>query len=232
LRTNIWLRSGYDGFFFDTLGFEQLPAAAQQAFARRHPGADYNRCQGQFLAALRRRMPAGTLIFTNQGYRHAAEFLPHADLDLTESYFTFLSGSRTRMRPWEAIRTPMVELVLAAQRQFPDVRFVHVNYAAAPAEGAAVYSYAAAKLFGHESYLIVPGDSASEEHDVYSADLGKPLTAGYEEDAAAGAVWRRYEFGAVAIHAGARPFVIPGTRYTLTAPGRGYVFRQGLSGGL
>ena len=93
--------------------------------------------------------------------------LPHADLDLTESYFTALDGGGTKFRKWhdpgaawESIRTPMEQLVMPAARKFPQVRFVHANYAAgsaAVAHRAARYSWACAKLWGHEAYLIAPG---------------------------------------------------------------------------
>lgn len=222
--------SGYNGYFFDTPGFESLPPPAQEAFRASHPGLDYNRCLGDFFGALRRQLPAGKLIFTNQGYRHADYFLPHADLDLTESYFTYIKDGATKLRPWhdpekpwESIRTPMVELVGKAEKKWPRVRFVHVNYAAGPSEEAALYGYAAAKLFGHEAYLIVPSSTSAEQNPVYSTSLGRPLSANYEEDAAAGAVWRRYENGVVALFSGSKPFLIPATKVTLRTPGRGYV---------
>ena len=227
-------QAGYDGFFFDTLGWEQLPPPVQAAFLARHPGVDYNASQGEFLKALRQRLPAGKLIFTNQGFRHAESFLPHADLDLTESYFTYVSGTETKFRPWhdpakpwDSIRTPMVELVGAAERKFPHVRFVHVNYAHRTSPRAAMYSYAAAKLFGHESYLIVPTNAQAEEHAVYQSSLGRPLTASFEENAAAGAAWRRFEGGTVAILSGPKPFAIPGTALVLPTPGLGYLFPSG-----
>ncbi len=231
--SGILLKAGYDGFFFDTLGFEHLPPAAQQAFRTLHPGVDYNLCQGEFLTALRAKLPAGKLLFSNQAFRHADQLLPQSDLDLTESYFTYIDGKQTKFRPWhdagkpwESIRTPMIELVGAAQKKFPNVRFVHVNYAAAPSPDAAVYSFAAAKLFGHESYLIVPGNAQAEENAVYSTVLGRPLTASFEEDLVAGAAWRRFENGVVAILSGPKAFTIPGTQLALPTSGRGYVFNR------
>ena len=230
----VLIRTGYDGFFFDTLGWEQLPPLVQASFIERHPGVDYNVCQGEFLSALRKRLPVGKLIFTNQGFRHSESFLPHADLDLTESYFTYVVGAETRFRPWhdpakpwDSIRTPMIELVGAAERKFPAVRFVHVNYAYGASPRAALYSYAAAKLFGHESYLIVPASAQAEEHAVYRSSLGRPLTASFEEDVSAGATWRRFERGTVAILSGPRPFAIPGTGLVLATPRMGYLFPSG-----
>ena len=87
-----------------------------------------------------------------------------------------------------------------------------------------MYSYAAAKLFGHESYLIVPSDSQAEQHAVYRSSLGRPLTASFEDDLAAGAAWRRFERGTVAILSGPKSFAIPGTGLVLSTPAMGYLF--------
>ena len=224
--------TGYDGFFFDTPGAEQLPPAVKEAFAQRHPKLDYNACQGQFFAALRKELTPGKLIFTNQAFRHAAEMLPHADLDLTESYFTAENGAATLFRPWhdpvkpwESIRTPLEQLVVTAQRKWPRVRFVHVNYAAPGDKHALLYGYAGAKLFNNDSYLIMPSDSGAEQSPVYGFDAGRPLTASYEQDADAGAAWRRFERCVVAINSGASAYTIPGTKLQMPESPRGYVFR-------
>ena len=224
--------NGYAGFFLDTLGSEQLPSVVKEAFARRHPTLDYNTCQGRFLAALRKELAPGMLIFTNQAFRHAEEFLPYADLDLTESYFTAEAGRKTLFRPWhdsaklwESIRTPIEELVMPAQRKWPRVRFVHVNYAAPGDEHALLYGYAGAKLFNQDAYLIMPSDSAAEQSSVYGTELGSPLTDNYEQDAAAGAAWRYFQNGVVAINSGKGPFKIPGTKLQMHASPRGYLFQ-------
>lgn len=178
------VEAGYDGYFFDTVGIEQIPEPARKAFAERHPTADYNVCQGEFFRELRKAMPAGKIIFLNQGFRHADALLPYADFDLSESYFTYIAGPRTVLRPWhdkakpwEAIKTPLEQLILPAARKYPNVRFVHVNYAAAGApltSNAALYGYVGGKLFGHDAYLIVPGSPAEEVSGVYSTGLGRP----------------------------------------------------------
>ncbi len=223
--------SGYGGFFFDTPGVEQLPPPVKEAFAKKHPGLDYNACQGQFFAALRKELAPGQLIFTNQAFRHADQMLPHADLDLTESYFTAEMGPKTLFRPWhdpakpwESIRTPLEQLVLTAQRRYPRARFVHVNYAAPGDRHALLYGYAGAKLFNHEAYLIMPSNSADEQNAVYNTDLGRPLTANYEQDEAAGAAWRRFEHGIAAINSGRNAFAIPGTQFKMPDSPRGYIF--------
>ncbi len=94
------VRAGYDGYFFDTVGDQCLPPDVLAAFKKRYPGMNYNQRQGEFLKVLRSRLPAAKLIFLNQGYRHAEHLLPHAELDLSESYFTYLRGAGTGFRPW------------------------------------------------------------------------------------------------------------------------------------
>ena len=42
-------------------------------------------CQGDFLSKLREVLGPKAIIFTNQGYRRAEFFLPHADFDLIEN---------------------------------------------------------------------------------------------------------------------------------------------------
>lgn len=223
--------SGYDGLFFDTPGLEYLPLPIREQFRRNHPRLDYNRCLGQFLGAVRDRLGRGQLLFVNQGYRHAAEFLPHADLDLTESTFTALDGVGARFRrwhdptaPWESIRTPMQQLVEPAAKAFPNVRFVHANYSgggSALAHRAARYSWACAKLWGHDSYLIAPGNYSCEQDDIYFAETGAPAGA-YQE--AGDVVWRVFERGVAAVNAGSTVARIPGLQLSLPEPQQGYWF--------
>lgn len=211
LRRARWLaqlldHSRYDGLFFDTVGFEQLPDDMRAEFSRRWPGQDYNACQGAFLAELRRLIGTSRIIFLNQGFRHAAHLLPHADLDLTESYFTSIDGARTRFRswhddraPWESIRTPMQQLVMPAALQFPNLRFVHVNYAtpdSAPA--AARYSWAVAKLWNHDAYLMAPDNASREQDPIYFTPTGAPLESSWLLDG--DIVYRRFELGIAAIN--------------------------------
>ena len=177
------MEANYDGYFFDTVGIEQIPDPAKKAFAARHPKLDYNVCQGEFFKELRAAMPAGKIIFLNQAFRHADALLPYADFDLSESYFTYIAAQKTALRPWhdtvkpwEAIKTPLEQLILPAAGKYPKVRFVHVNYAAAGAPltpNAALHGYVGAKLFGHDAYLIVPGAPSEEESGVYSSELGR-----------------------------------------------------------
>jgi hypothetical protein len=228
-------QAGYDGYFFDTLGSEQLPASVLQEFQRRHPSLDYNVAQGGFIAALRSMLP-GKLMFTNQGFRHAPAYLPYADLDLTESYFTAINGSGTLIRPWNdsgspwtSVKVPMEQLVLPAARAYTNVRFVHLNYAAGSSstvQRAVSYSYAGAKLFGHEAYLVDFDAWSAERDEVYFSQLGQPLTTGYQELTGGSVAWREYEKGVVAINSGTLPVTLPKWGFQLADPPRGYVFSK------
>ncbi len=169
-------------------------------------------------------------IFLNQGYRHAEHLLPHADLDLSESYFTYLDPKgatafrpwHDTAKPWDAIRTPLEQLIEPALRRFPHVRMVHANYAAADesARRSARYSTAAARLFGHRAYTIVPGQPEREEDEAYFAELGAP--AGPVESAGT-AVWRRFQNGVAAINAGPHPVRIPNWRGGTLEPWQGLI---------
>ena len=225
--------AGYHGFFFDTPGFEHVPPAAQEAFRRRNPGVDYNERQGVFLGELRRLLPAGKIIFLNQGYRHASELLPHADMDLTESSFTGLGpqGSTTfrpwhdESKPWECVRTPIYELALPALRKFPKVQMVHVNYAAGSAaeiRRAHRYAYVTARILGHDAYLIVPSSARAEEDPIYFTELGQPEDHWREEPG--GVIWRKFQHGIAAVNSASKPVSIPALGLSLPEPMQGYVF--------
>jgi hypothetical protein len=126
---------GYDGVFLDTTRAENVHPAALAEFARRHPRVAYDEAFAKFLAALKRER---VLIFTNQGYRDAAHYLPYADWDLTES----LIGSRS----WDEAVALFAQL---PRKQYPHVHFAHLEYA--NAERAVAIS----KLFDEPAY--VPG---------------------------------------------------------------------------
>ncbi len=226
---------GYDGFFFDTLGSQHLPANLQSEFHTRHPGLNYDQRQGEFLRLLRDQLRRGNLIFTNQGYRNPKAFLPCADLDLSESYFTYTQnngGTEFRKlwrpdQPWDSITVALDKLVVPAGRLYPDVKFVHLNYAAgndATIRRAIEYSVACAKLWDHNSYLMAGEHALSEKSDVYFASLGKPSTSTYEADPDKGIAWRSFEKGVVAVNSGPRDATIPGLNLRLTDPPRGCVF--------
>lgn len=226
------VENGYNGVFLDTLGFEQLPAEVRAAFAERHPGVDYNQAQGEFLRLLRHFLGRDRRIFVNQGYRHADLFLPHADLDLTESTFTADKGRVTLFRswhdvraPWESILTPMQKLVEPASRKFPHVRFVHLGYASSAtgdAQRALSYNFAAAKLWNHDAYLMMPAWQA-ERSDIYFTELGQPVDTACMFDERQGVAWRQFEKGLVALNTGTSTISILDGRFRLADPPRGYL---------
>jgi hypothetical protein len=228
--------SGYDGYFFDTLGSEHLPDPVRNEFRTRHPGLDYESAQGGFLRELRNHLPPGKVIFSNQGYRHPEAFLPYSDLDLSESYFTATNphGGTTFRKwwdaqtPWDSVKMPMEKLIVPAAHSYPHVRFVHLNYAAgdrAAISRAISYSYACAKLFNHDSYLAVPGSAADERDDIYFSDLGRPASPTYRDVDDKCVAWREYQNGMVAINSGKGTTVVSSERLKLTDPPRGYIFR-------
>ncbi len=226
--------SNYDGYFFDTLGSAQLPKPMLAEFQRRHPGQDYDIAQASLLRELRKQLPPGRVIFTNQGYRNPDAFLPHADLDLSESYFTTESNGGTTFRkwhdpdsPWDSIKTPVERLVLPALASHPRVRFVHLNYASgsrAEIQRAISYSYACARIFKHESYLVAPSIYAAEQDEVYFSELGNPVSPVYREQSDQSVAWREYQKGVVAINSGSGTATLPYHGLKLPDPPRGYVF--------
>jgi hypothetical protein len=229
--------NGYQGVFLDTLGFYSVPAQLQQEFRKRHRESDYDRCQGSFLSKLRDALGTTTIIFTNQGYRRAEFFLPHADFDLIENSSTILkSDGNTGFRPWlekgaewESIEVPMNQLIMPASRLYPRTRFVHINYVdgdQGTSQRAVDYSYACAKLWNQLSFVAPPGVQRAIHSNVYLGSLGEPSTSSYEEDKEAGVAWRRFQNGVVAINSSRKPYRISSLNLELPDPPRGYVFWQ------
>ena len=105
------------------------------------------------------------------------------------------------------------------------MRFIHLNYAVGdPGEIERVksYAFAAAKLWNHDSYVVVP-EAHGEEYPGYFVDLGKPLTAKCEEDVERGLAWREFEKGMVAISSMGVAAVVAGS-YHIQGAARGYIF--------
>ena len=193
--------AGYDGVFLDTTTEESVHPAALAEFKARHPGADYDREFARFLASLRRELN-GKLIFTNQGYRKADDYLPYADWDLTESLITWKGGVP---RPWDdpndrwsSIHTIFVNLIEPARARYPRVRFAHLNYGGADVVPLVV---ATAKLFGDAGYV------AERESPLYFVDLGKARGARVDEELAS---HRLFEHGFVAVNASRRTLRVSG----------------------
>ena len=77
----------YNGWFFDTTTFNSVHPDAQAIFKKLHPDKVYDDYMAMFLGELKAAAP-DMIIFTNQGYRDHAHYLPYADYDLSESYMT------------------------------------------------------------------------------------------------------------------------------------------------
>lgn len=91
--------------------------------------------------------------------------------------------------------------MLPAVRRFPNVRFIHVNYAAGGpmvARRAARYAWACAKLWAQQSYLIAPGAYADEQNDIYFTETGAPTSSSYQQSG--DFVWREFEKGEVVVN--------------------------------
>ena len=230
-------QNSYQGVFLDTLGFYSLPAPLQEEFRKRHPTSDYDRCQGSFLSKLREAVGPRAIIFTNQGYRRAEFFLPHADFDLIENSSTVIKSDGTAaFRPWlekdaewESIEVPMNRLIMPASRLYPRTRFVHINYVEGDqgtCQRAVDYSYACAKLWNQLSFVTPPGVQRAIHSDVYLRSLGEPLTSSYEEGRDAGVAWRRFQNGVVAINSSRKLYRISSLNLDLPDPPRGYIFWQ------
>jgi hypothetical protein len=130
----------------------------------------------------------------------------------------------TFYRPWEELK-PLVDAIQADVRRYnPAVKIFHLNYvnpAYRPTgrmqlldgteypvfrkevdRPAIYYGYAAAKLWGQDSYSPSEGVRYAQD-EIYFADLGKPLGESYEERD--GLVRRYYEKGIVALNPSATP---------------------------
>jgi len=172
--------AGYDGVFLDTTTFESVHPDARAEYTRRHPDVPYDRAYSRFLARLRQELRRG-IIFTNQGFRQADDYLPYVDWDLTESLVTRPVDGRFRVRPWNDPADPwnstlflMRTFIEPASRKYPNVRFGHLNYVDAADGQVTELVQAAALLFGGEGYVAATRPS-DEENAVYFRDPGKPL---------------------------------------------------------
>jgi len=191
--------AGYDGVFLDTTTEESVHPAALAEFRARHPGDDYDHDFARFLANLRRELN-GKLIFTNQGYRKADDYLPYADWDLTESLITWKDVPRPwddPRDPWNSIHFLFTNLIAPARARYPHVRFAHLNYGGADVVPLVV---ATAMLFGDAGYV------AERESPLYFEDLGEAQPRVDAKDASV----RLFEHGFVAVNASPRPLRVRG----------------------
>lgn len=203
--------TGYDGVFFDTTTVNSVHPAARQTYDHRHPEVSYDAAFSRFLAELRRQSPKAVL-FTNQGYRAADDYLPYVDWDLTESLITAPAGQSFALRswndaatPWSSIHFVMETMIEPVAARYPHVRFGHLNYGTGSPAAIRVVT-ATARLFGGDGYVAAP--AVQDERDpVYLRNWGKPLSRrfdGNRNDAS----WRFFERGLIAVTAAADPVIL------------------------
>lgn len=189
--------------FLDTTTIESVHPAARREYERRHPGVAYDAAFSRFLIQLRRKMPKG-LIFTNQGYRSAENYLPYADFDLTESLITWPRGGSFALRPWNDPKDPwnsilflMRNVVEPLTQRYPRVRFSHLNYIDRASPDAVRVGLAVARLFETDAYLAAP--QVSDEIDpLYLYDFGAPVAPRVDRNDG-DVTYRLFEHGIIAI---------------------------------
>lgn len=206
--------SGYDGIFFDATTFENVQAVARQEYRARHPAIPYDLAFSRFLFQLRKKLPNG-ILFTNQGYRSAAYYLPYVDWDLTESLITrpALPGTGSyEVRPWNdpndrwnSISVAMRNVEQIAAR-YPHVKFGHLNYAGGANAEMIQLVTAVAQLFDTEAYVAAPW-IRDEVDAIYFRNRGRPV--GPRIDWGNGqAAYRFYENGVIAVTAATEQLTI------------------------
>ena len=200
---------GYDGVFLDTTTSASVHPEALAAYRRRHPDRSYDEAFATFLAALREELRGG-IIVTNQGYRAASHVLPYADWDVTESLITRPRAGRFVLRPWNDRKDPwnstaflMRNLIAPARKQFPHVRYAHINYVDAADERRIAEIVAMALLFDAHPVVAVRDVSSTIRSELLLLDLGEP-----EESHG---TWRFFDRGFVAWNPGSRTLRVPST---------------------
>ncbi|HVR37701.1 MAG TPA: hypothetical protein VMU84_01295 [Thermoanaerobaculia bacterium] len=149
---------GYDGVFLDATTSHSVHPDALAEYRRRHPDAPYDAAFAQFLKRLRNEV---AVIVTNQGYREANDVLPYVDVDISESLITYPRDGHYVLRPWNdpndawnSTLPLMQRLIEPAQKKYPRVRFVHVNYVDDPK--LAVQVLAISRKLGVEVFITNP----------------------------------------------------------------------------
>lgn len=202
---------GYDGVFFDTIRFESVHPDAKAEYSRRHPGQAFDTAFALFLRVLKQRL-GERMIFTNQGFRDARNYLPFANWDLSESFVTYPCDGRFIVRPWNdpndpwnSIRFILQQLSEPATRRYTRSRAAHLNYIDAPDRDVIHLVVATSHLFGAAGYVAGP-TVLDEQDNIYFWDPGKPLGPRID---AKNASYRRFENGVVVVNGGPREFVLP-----------------------
>lgn len=213
---------GYDGVFLDTTTHESVHPEALAEYARRHPETPYDVAFARFLRALRRELRDG-VIATNQGYRAAPQILPYVDVDVTESLITRPgSGLRPWNDPrdrWNSIAYLMEHLIVPAQRKYPRVRFVHLNYVDTLTDEAIAPVVAIARLYDGSAFVTLQSLAANDTSNLYFEDLGR---AKPRVELRTGA-YRVFEHGLAAANFGKSPLRVQ--RHVIP-PGRAMLFLQ------
>jgi hypothetical protein len=162
---------GYDGVFLDATTSESVHPDALKEFTRRHPSQDYDEAFAEFLRSLRRSL---RLVVTNQGYRKAKHVLPYVDWDVSESLITYPRGGKFVRRPWNDPKDRwnstaylMRKLIAPAQRDYPKVRFAHLNYVDSGDCAEVAEIIGIAQRFGAEGFVTRPALTSAPECDVY-----------------------------------------------------------------
>ena len=204
---------GYDGVFFDTTTSASVHPEALAEYARRHPSVTYDTAFARFLRALRRELKDG-VIATNQGYRAAAHVLPFVDVDITESLITRPVNGHYVLRPWydprdewNSISYLMRNLLAPVQRDYPRVRFVHLNYADQLEQRTVAQIVAIARLYDAEAFVATAAITGGTRGDAYFADLGAARAR--IESTAKRTAYRFFARGLVAANFGSAPLSIP-----------------------
>lgn len=189
---------GYDGVFLDTTTRAHVHRDALAVYEQRHPGTPYDVAFARFLKNLRAAIP---LIVTNQGYIDAKHYLPYADFDVTESLIARNGKLRAWHDPldlWNSIDHLMKHVIAPAKREYPRVRFVHLNYT-----NEVVPVVAIARLFGDDAF-VATNDITGIPSDAYFRDFGKAEPSVRGE----GTAYRWFARMLVAINAGEKPLTI------------------------
>lgn len=170
---------GYDGVFFDTTTSASVHPEALAEYERRHPHRSYDEAFAGFLETLRRELRGGVIV-TNQGYRAAAHVLPYADWDVSESLITYPRGGRFVLRPWNDRRDAwnstaflMRNLIAPVRKQFPRVRYAHINYVDDTSHLAAIV--AISLLFDAHPVVAKHDVASTVKSELLVLDLGDPL---------------------------------------------------------
>ena len=215
-------RGSTPGVFFDLVGRLSVPERLLRSYTERHPETPFDAAMAGQIRALRtaRSSPTPSVPITPQ--RRPSELSACATHQAVEVFVDGRGLVKTRetfYRSWDALRPIVSSVDAAAKRHNPGVRLLHLNYVAPRFQPtgqarlvkgakhlvvrettdrpAIYYAFAAAKLWGHDSFSALEGVLSARD-DVYFADLGHPLGQTWEERD--GLLVRYYRKGAVVVN--------------------------------